>query len=197
MAPLQSMIPGATGRVLGVLVQTTMPLSGRAIGDLAGVSPAQAARVLHGLEEFGIVEGRSAPPAILYSLVADHVATEPLMMLSNLPARFVERMAHEIAALDPRPASVGAYGSFARNEAGRDSDIDLLVVRPRDTADDDDWAAVVEAVRAQARRLSGNHIDILEVGQAEVPRLLRAKRPLWREIVRDFRLIYGFPLQDM
>ena len=196
--PLQALIPGATGRVLAVLVQTSMPLSGRAIAELGGVSSAQGARVLQRLVELGVVQGRSAPPAILYSLARDHVAAEPLLTLGSLPAKLTERLAEKVASLEPSPACVGTYGSFARHEARTDSDIDVLVVRPKDVQqDDDDWASVVEVIRDIAGRISGNRVEILEVGQTEIPRLIVSRRPLWREIARDFLLIYGTPLQDL
>lgn len=196
--PVQALIPGATGRALAVLVQTSMPLSGRAIAELSGVSPAQAARVLQRLVDLGVVESRSAPPAILYSLVTEHVAAEPLRMLSRLPARLTERLAEEIAEIEPSPACVGAYGSFARHQARADSDIDLLVVRPPGVdSDDDAWAAALETIRASADRLSGNRVEILEVGRAEIPGLLGSRSRLWRDIERDFLIIYGTPLQNM
>ena len=44
--PVEAVIPGAQGRVLAVLVDTTAELNLRTIARLAGVSLAQASRVL-------------------------------------------------------------------------------------------------------------------------------------------------------
>jgi predicted nucleotidyltransferase len=196
--PLQALIPGATGRVLGVLVHTTKPLSGRTIARLAGISPAQAARVLPKLVELGVVESQLSPPSILYVLVPEHVATKPLLALAGLALEFVQQLGNEIQALRPVPACVAAYGSFARHQARADSDIDLLVVRPRGIDQDDEaWADVIEAVRATARRLSGNQVNILETAQSDVRRLIRSNQELWHNIVRDAVVIHGRPLNEL
>jgi predicted nucleotidyltransferase len=196
--PVAALIPGATGRVINVLVHTSKPLSGRAIAQLAGVSPAQAARVLPRLVELGLVEGQLSPPSMLYRLVPEHVAAGPLQALSGLALTFLDQLGREVGDLDPSPACVAAYGSFARHQVRPDSDIDLLVVRPRTIDQDDDaWADSVEAIRSQARRLSGNNVEVLEVGQSEVRRLVRSGKPLWRNIVRDAVVIFGSPLHEL
>jgi DNA-binding transcriptional ArsR family regulator len=195
---LQSLIPGTTGRVLAALVRTSMPLSGRAIAQLAGVSPAQAARVLPKLADLGLVEARPAPPAVLYALAPDHVATEPLLALSRLDSVLVEQLAATIDGLEPAPACVAVFGSFARHEARSDSDIDLLVVRPAGLDEDDDaWWETVEKIRARARRLSGNRIEILETGHEEARKLLHSRRPLWRSIHREALVVHGPPLDAL
>lgn len=44
--PIEALVPGAQGRVLAVLVETTAELNLRTIAQLAGVSQAQASRLL-------------------------------------------------------------------------------------------------------------------------------------------------------
>ena len=196
--PISAFVPGATGRVLTVLAHTTKELSARGIAELAGVSPAQAARVLPRLAELGLVSRREVPPASLYRLVSEHVASDALAVLTRSSLTFVERLGAEVKALRPEPAAVVAYGSFARHEASADSDIDLLVVRPTAVDEDDEaWRAVLDAIRQRGRLLSGNRIEILEVGQREVRSLIRSKRPLWRAIVSDAVGVSGRPLHEL
>ena len=47
--PVQAVVPGAQGRVLAVLAETTGELSLRTVARLVEVSPAQASRILPGL----------------------------------------------------------------------------------------------------------------------------------------------------
>ncbi len=61
--PVEGIIPGVQGRILGVLVETTEELNLRTIARLADVSVAQAYRVLPELVEMGGVERREAPPS--------------------------------------------------------------------------------------------------------------------------------------
>ncbi|MDQ3575947.1 MAG: helix-turn-helix domain-containing protein, partial [Actinomycetota bacterium] len=63
--PIEAIVPGAQGRMLAVLAETTAELNLRTIAQLAGVSQAQASRVLPGLVQLGIVERREVPPASL------------------------------------------------------------------------------------------------------------------------------------
>jgi predicted nucleotidyltransferase len=134
----------------------------------------------------------------LYVLAQQHVATKPLRALAGLALAFVQQLGLEIAAMRPAPACVAAYGSFARYQARADSDIDLLIVRPREIDQDDEaWADTVEAVRATARRLSGNDVELLEAPQDDVRRLIRSDEPLWRNIVRDSVVIHGRPLHEL
>jgi predicted nucleotidyltransferase len=196
--PIPAVIPGATGRVLNVLAHTSKELSARSVAQLAGVSPAQAARVLPRLAELGVVSRRDVPPASLYRLVPEHVAADALAALARLALTFVERFGHDIDRLSPRPACVAVFGSFARHQARADSDIDLLVVRPpRVSVDDDQWRATIDEIRDRGRLLSGNPIEILEVAQREVKTLIRSERPLWRDIVRDAVVVYGRPLHQL
>ncbi|HEX2038859.1 MAG TPA: nucleotidyltransferase domain-containing protein [Acidimicrobiales bacterium] len=196
--PLQALIPGTTGRVLNVLVHTSMPLSGRAIAQLAEVSPAQAARVLPRLTELGLVKRRFAPPAFLYEFAHDHVAADPLHLLAGLGFVFLERLGNEIASFRPAPACVAVYGSFPRGQAHADSDIDLLVVRPETVdVDDEGWQRVVDTIRTRGHVLSGNRVEILEVGQLECRRLIRGKRPLWRNVVVEALVVHGPPLYEL
>jgi|SRR5918996_640547 predicted nucleotidyltransferase len=196
--PLQALIPGATGRVLAVLTHTSVPLSGRAIAELAGVSPAQAARVLPRLAELGVAEQRQSPPAVLYALVREHVAAEPLMALSELDDALMRRLGERISQLEHPPVAVAVYGSFARRQARADSDIDVLVVRPMGTDEEDErWRSTVGQVHATARRLSGNRVEVMEVAQEGVRDLVQSDRPVWQSIAREARLIHGIPLEEL
>jgi predicted nucleotidyltransferase len=196
--PIQALIPGATGRVLSVLAHTTREMSARSIARVAAVSPAQAARVLPRLAELGLVTRRDVPPASLYRLASEHIAADAIGALARLPSTFIERFGSDIQRLRPRPACVAAFGSFARHRARADSDIDLLVVRPSGLNEEDaEWRATIDHIREHGRALAGNPIEVLEVGQAEVRSLIRSKRPLWREIVRDAVLVSGPPLNAL
>lgn len=196
--PIQALIPGATGRALAVLAQTSVPLSGRAIAELAGISPAQAARVLPRLARLGLAEQRQSPPAVLYALVHEHVAAGPLMALSDLDDALTRRLGEWISHLQHPPVAVAVYGSFARRQARADSDLDLLVIRPTGTDDENEgWRSTIGQIRTTARRLSGNRVEIMEVAQDEVRDLMRTNRPLWRSIAREAQLVHGIPLEDL
>jgi predicted nucleotidyltransferase len=196
--PVQAVIPGAQGRILAVLVETSAELNLRALARLSGVSLAQASRVLPGLVSLGMVERREVPPATMFRVVPDHVAVRALMKLARARDLVLGELGELAAKLSPAPASVIVFGSLARGEAGVESDIDVVVVRPAAVGEESEpWRHEVEAWRRAVRRLAGNAVEIVEVGEGEVGRLLRSRRPLWRDVVRDGVVVYGMPLVEL
>ena len=63
--PVEALVPGVQGRVLGVLARTGTDLTMRAVAELAGVSPQQASVVIGRLVELGVLDRRDVPPASL------------------------------------------------------------------------------------------------------------------------------------
>jgi len=190
--PLPAIIAGAQGRVLAVLVETTAELNLRTIARLSGVSVAQASRVLPKLVELGVVERRDAPPSALFRFVPENVAARAITCLANVRRTVLAELGRAAAELTPPPASVIVFGSFARGEADSRSDLDLIMVRATGIAEDDGaWRAAVERLRDGARRLTGNRVAVLEVGEREAGRLLRSRKPLWLDVRRDGVVVFG------
>src|SRR3954471_11968005 len=98
--PVQAVIPGAHGRILAVLSQTSAELNLRTIARLSGVSLAHASRVMPALIELGIVERREAPPSALFRFVPENVASRAITALT----RTRETVLEEIAAAATRLA---------------------------------------------------------------------------------------------
>ncbi len=196
--PVEAIVPGAQGRVLAVMAETTAELNLRTIAELSGVSQAQASRVLPGLVELGVLERREVPPSSLFRFVPEHVASRAILALARSADTVLDELGQLAASLLVPPVSVVVFGSFARREADAESDIDLLVVRPADVDEDDEkWAASMEQLHTDGRRLTGNPIEVLEVGAGEVATLVRSRRPLWADIRRDGRVVYGLPLDEL
>jgi predicted nucleotidyltransferase len=196
--PVQSLIPGAQGRVLDVLARTTAELNLGTVARLAGVSPAQASRVLPRLVALGVVERRDVPPASLYRLVRENLMAQAVIDLVDIRGRTIDRLRVLAGAIRPAPASLVLFGSLARGEADADSDIDVLVVRRSDVGEDDErWIRTLGDWLVEARRAAGNPVNHLEVGAADVPSRLRSRKPLWRDVQRDGVLLYGSGLAQL
>ncbi|MGQ0623454.1 MAG: nucleotidyltransferase domain-containing protein [Sporichthyaceae bacterium] len=196
--PVQAMIPGAQGRILAVLAETSAELNLRTIARLSGVSVAHASRVMPLLVELGVVERREAPPSALFRFVPENVASRAITALTRARQSVLDEIGSSAARLDPPPVSVVVFGSLARGEADSESDIDLLVVRPAEFTDEDPaWRANLDAWRQRVTRLAGNSVEILETSETEIPRLLRGRKPLWADIQRDGVLLSGPPLSAL
>jgi hypothetical protein len=196
--PIEAIVPGAQGQVLAVLAETSTELNLRTIAQLAGVSQAQTSRLLPDLVALGVVERREVPPASLFRLVPEHVASRALLALARSTDTVLDEMGRLAGALPQPPASVIVFGSFARREADLDSDIDVVVVRPTEVDEDDDaWSASVEAWRRDVRRLAGNPVEVLEVSLDEAATKLGGRSPIWTDIRRDGRVAHGLTIDEL
>lgn len=196
--PIEATVPGAQGRVLAVLAETTAELNLRTIAQLAGISQAQASRLLPDLVALGVVERREVPPASLFRLVPEHVVSQALLALARSTDTVLDEMRRLAGALPQPPVSVIVFGSFARREAGADSDIDVVIVRPAEVdGDDDAWSASIEAWRRDVRRLTGNPVEVLEVSADEAVRKLAGRTQVWADIRRDGCTAYGLRLDNL
>ena len=146
----------------------------------------------------GLVERREVPPSALFRIVPDHVAVRAVVALSRARDLMLEEVGRLATKLPGPPVSVIVFGSLARGDGGPESDIDVVVVRPTDVGEDsDDWRRSVEAWRVDVRRRAGSSVDLVEVGQADIARLLRSRRPMWRDVLRDGVVVYGAPLAEL
>lgn len=197
--PVEALIPGVQGRLLGVLARTSTDLTMRGVAELAGVSPQQASVVLGKLVQLGVVERRDVPPASLVRLAPDNLAAQLLMPIAGLRGAALDCLRELAASVTPAPASLVVFGSFARGEAGPDSDIDVLVVRPAGLLGDaNDWTDSIGQWADQATRALGNPVNLIEAAAEEVPALLaRGGRSVWSDAAREGIVVAGSALNEL
>lgn len=196
--PVEAVIPGVQGHILAVLAETTGELNLRTIARLAKVSSAQASRVLPELVALGLVERREAPPSALFSLVGENVAARLVRELSRARTAVLDELGALAGAIEPSPVSVVVFGSLARGDAGVESDVDVVLVRPSGIDEDNErWLSAVETWRTSARRLAGNAVEVLEVDESELGRRLRRPNELWADVVREGVVVFGSALEDL
>ncbi len=193
--PIEVVIPGVQGRVLGVLARTEAELTIRTAARLAGVSAQQASVVLNRLVDLGLVTRREAGSAALVRLDRENDAARAVLALVELHRSTMSRLAELAAAMSPAPASLIVFGSFARGQATAESDLDVLVVRHAAmAADDEAWLDGLGAFEQAARHVGGNPVDLLVVGADEVATLLSSESGPWRAIVSEGVVLVGSTL---
>ena len=193
--PVRALIPGVQGRVLAVLAETTAELNLRTVARLADVSTAQASRVMPSLVELGLVERREVPPSLLFRLSRENAAAQIVVSLASLYDTVLARIGEAVGQMSVLPVSVIVFGSFARRAADRDSDIDVVIVRPDEVDGEyETWVAEVEQWRRDARSISGNTVEVIEIELASAIKKLKSGGPLWTEIARDGLVVHGAPL---
>jgi predicted nucleotidyltransferase len=196
--PVAAVIPGVQGRILAVLAEASGDLNLRTIARLSGVSLAQASRVLPVLVDLGVVERRETPPSALFRLVEGHVASQAVLALARARLTVLDEIGRLASELCPAPLSVIVFGSLARGEADRLSDIDLVVVRAAGVDEDHErWFAGLERFRERVRRLTGNRVELVGVGEEEIGRFLGGRRPLWRDVAREGIVVFGRTVAEL
>ena len=151
--PFGGVIPGARGAVLGALLRTDAPMTGRQLHALLSddYSLWTVQEALKMLRRLGLVNSQSIGRAGVHTINEDHVAVEPLRALLD-PIAALAEVVQETVGDDVK--TVILFGSIARGEASVNSDVDLAVIAPAG------WDGRTDLEDAVRTRL-GNHCDVL------------------------------------
>jgi predicted nucleotidyltransferase len=185
---IKSVIPGVHGAVLEVLGRTNEPLSGRGVAQLVGdrASTKGVYLVLRALTTEGIVTAKEHPSTIFYQLNREHLAASSIEDLAHLRERLIEAIHVEIASWPVAPYGAWIFGSFARGTAGSQSDIDVLVTRPKGAKlENEQWRKQLHDMTRKVSRWTGNDCRVAEFSQAEFLQLFSNNDRLARELHSD------------
>jgi predicted nucleotidyltransferase len=167
--PFQVVAPTLDGDVLTVLARADRALTGRAIERETGGSHGGVQRALDHLAAEGIISRERAGRAYLYRLNRNHLAAPWIEGLATLRLQLIERLRDSVGQWEIEPASTVLFGSVARDEAARASDLDLLIVRPHGIdADDETWRTQLMAIQQAVTSWTGNDTRVLEYGEEEI-----------------------------
>ena len=189
--PLEAVIPGTAGKVLGVLARTHAELPIRRVAQLGGVSRDRASIEIRRLVVLGIVSRREVAGASLVKLERMNAATLALLALADARSTAISRLSELAKSIEPAPASLALFGSFARGHDDAESDLDVLAVRSDNVEPDDpSWLDSFGNWHDLARVVVGNPVNVIEISRHELPTLART-RSLWRTIVDDAITLAG------
>jgi predicted nucleotidyltransferase len=195
--PVEAVIPGAQGKLLAVFAETTAGLSVRTAARLSGVSLAQTSRILPELATLGILDRTEIPPSTVYQLVEENAASRAIRSLARSRDRVLSELGELAKLMVIPPVSIIVFGSFARGEAGRESDVDIVMVRGSCVDASSEWSEGLDEWRRSARRLTGNEVEVMEVDEFDVSLRLRSRRPVWQDIRREGIVVFGKTLQEL
>lgn len=197
-SPLRSIAPSLDSAVLEVLAGTESGLSLAQIARLTGRGSRQGlALVVDRLTEHGLVLADPANRGYLYRLNREHVLADAVLSATRVRLTILDRLARAVTALDPRPRHASVFGSFARREAGPDSDIDMLLVLPDDAVLDDRWQTQVRQLGDAVRAWTGNRLECLVLTEDEVRRAVAEDEPIVASWRTDSVTVHGPPMEDV
>lgn len=198
--PLRSIIPSVTGGVLGVLARAHEPLTGREVAKRIKGKPSHTGvqNALNALVKAGVVDRSDKGRSGLFSLNREHLAAAPIEELAGLRQRLIDGLIREIEAWPDTPDSAVLFGSVARGDAGPQSDIDLLLVRPeRIDANDVPWRERIANLNAQVTRWTGNPLRVVELSRSEIRQQLADNEPYLVAAERDGIRLVGLRIRQM
>jgi predicted nucleotidyltransferase len=181
--PFGGVIPGVRGAVLGVLLRTDAPLTGRQIHALVSddYSLWTVQGALKALTQLGLVNTQTIGRAGVHTVNEDHVSVAPLRALLD-PIAVLTDTVRDVVGDEVQTAIL--FGSIARGEAKIDSDVDLAVIAPPE------WDRRTDLEDAVRTRL-GNACDVLVFTLEDFTRLSGTGEPVGREILTDGIALFG------
>lgn len=185
--PIRALVPTLDGPVLEVLAHTNRPLSGGEVHRLArSGSPNGVRLALTRLAAQGVVHTEERAHAIFYVANREHLAWPAVEILTQLRRTLIERLRATVAEWQPQPLSAALFGSLARGDGDAESDVDILLIRPEDVAEDADvWSEQVDALCDRVAAWTGNHCQPFQLDVARLAAHVQANDPLIDELRRD------------
>ncbi len=180
--PIADVVPGARGRLLSALARLSQPVTIRRAATLAGISQARAADLIRDLTQSGIVSARQAGRSTMVELNRDHLAVGPVLELASLRQLLFDRIRTSMATWDGLLAA-WVFGSTARGEADRQSDVDVVIV-VRDLGAVD-LHRQIGLLAEKVRLWTGNELQVVEYDEHGWTELHAHDHPLLDEIRRD------------
>jgi hypothetical protein len=197
-SPLRSLAPSLDSSVLEVLAGTESSLGIGQIAKIARRGTRQGLSLaLDRLVEHGVVDAHAANRGYLYRLNREHVLADAVVSACRARVTVLARLGEAAQALDPQPSHVSVFGSFARREAGPDSDIDLLVVLPEDAPVDDRWHEQMRDLGDQVLTWTGNRLEYLIFTYEELRAVVARDEPVVGSWVADSVTVLGVPIESI
>lgn len=188
--PLSTITPTLDGDVLAVLARQDATFTTGALHRvLTQYSEEGIRKVLQRLTRQGIVHSARVGNAYSYRLNRDHLAAEHIIKLADLMNIFLARLTERLEAWEVRPVYAAVFGSAARGSMSMESDLDLLLVRPKDVPDEL-WAAQVDRLVEDVSRWIGNDVRPLQFAEAQIVTSGR-EEPVLRDVLSEGLTVAG------
>jgi predicted nucleotidyltransferase/biotin operon repressor len=185
--PLGSVAGTLDARVIEALAGTSQSLSGRDVARLSGCSTNGVWKSLRRLCDEGIVLADARRGVTLYTANREHLVWTALEELTRLRGVLIDRIAEEARGWPIQPLLVSLFGSTARGDADRQSDVDLLVLRPSDPdgAQSEGWEDQLSVLRDHIRRWTGNNCQTFQIDLQRLSEHVHADDPIVASWLKD------------
>jgi hypothetical protein len=198
--PFRVITSGVEGEILGLLARGDRSYTSREIErNLNSRSYEPIRLALKRLEAQGILTAEpGGARAVLYRFNGEHLAAPYVQGIALLRQELIARLRETLDHWPIAPAAAAVFGSVSRGQATESSDLDLLVIRPKEIPSEDaGWQDQVATLASLATRWTGNDARVLEYGIEELsdlagtePVLENAAREGIDLTTRSFRAVF-------
>ncbi len=185
--------PSIRLRIVELLVSLPeKEFTGREIARLLGVSHSNVQRALRVLVEDGLASKKRTGRADVFWVNRDHFTFKALRELFRVKRELPERIEKDLlSAFRGSGMSVTVFGSYARGEADRRSDVDVLAIA-KDRRELEDKIGTIEAdfARRYNVSLSAKVLSPFDLKHKPIP-------PYVQAAAKEGILIAGIPIQRL
>jgi predicted nucleotidyltransferase len=179
-------------RILRTLATHGGLLSAPALAMQAALARSSVHEALAVLEGLGVVTATGLGRARLYGLSKTHPLVGPLDDLFEAEAQRWKRIVESLAKAAGRPEAIVAawlYGSVARGQDHRGSDVDLAVVT--EPGEQERMLDLVSQRLQEPQALLAFEASIVAIDTADVRRLAQERDPWWDSLRSDAIVLHG------
>lgn len=199
-SPLNEVLGQASKvKILRFMVNSQAQLNGREIAKNIGLSHVKVHSALKNLSKQGIVDMRSVGNAILYWLNEEHFLVKEILRPAFEKESEIYQSIIKIIFKEskpPYPLSIILFGSFAKNSAIADSDIDFLLVYPEHK----NKALIPDELSNAEKKITllfGNHLSGIPLKISEFQNKLKKKERFIKEVITTGKAIYGKTIVEL
>jgi len=194
--PSDIVLPRATAAVFRVLVGAETSFSIRQLARLAGVSAPRAVEIVNRASERGLILVEQGGRSRMCRFNREHLAADAVIELVTIRERIFRAIEEEISLWKIQPLHASLFGSVARGEGNTQSDLDLLLVRPKSESEET-WEEQKYTSGSRLKAKIGNPVSWFDISVAELKAAVRASEPILSEWKKDSIHLAGPLLPDL
>lgn len=191
--PARDLLGENEERLLSKLATLPLGETGNRLHELAGTSSQRSThRALARLESLGLITSEAIGASRRYRANRKHVLWDTVLDALTGAARAEQRIGTLVEEAVSGHATGALFGSFARGDAGPESDVDIVLVWD-DDATFDAQSTAIDDIEIGVRELTGNDVQLVTVSRSDLRRMAAAADPLLDSWLKDARQLTPGP----
>lgn len=193
--PHEGILSNSIAEVIRALSVTGTPVSGRGLARRTSLSTGQVNQTLMRLQKIGVVGFVPQPPAKLYQLNPTNILTQHLVALVTSSEEVSSWISSRLRDFEPRCSLAVIFGSFARGDAGADSDVDLYLAWGDQVFEaTSDLDLRISEIASSFYEVFGNELNTVIVKMSEVEASFKVPGRFEQALVADGIAVVGAEL---